>query len=227
MAFKLLTSQKNQIFELVQLRGFQPSEFQWQDFSLPAGTVPRLLHLPSGFWISFEWFELKGFYATYSPAEEIYQMERNPGNWGGVVSLTSEWLLYLKRETEVPDLWDNLPSEMQLIQEADQQPSDNLPFTQAELPQVRDALEEIKSYVLKTHALSEEQKGIVDARFDYMEETATRLGRKDWTNIVVSNLLSIVITLSLSGDSTKDLFRFAGQVVKRLLGATLYLAGPH
>ena len=31
----------------------------------------------------------------------------------------------------------------------------------------------------------------------------------------------------LSADSTKDLFRFVGQIVKQFLGTVLYLAGPH
>ena len=138
------------------------------------------------------------------------------------------WISNILRETEVPDLWDGLDRDNQLLQDAtDEQPSDNLPFTQAELPKVRECLENIKAYVLKTHELSEAQIKIVDARFEYMEEAATRLGRKDWINIVISGLLGLATTLTFSGDSTRDLFQFVGQAVRQLLGTMLYLAGPH
>jgi hypothetical protein len=60
-----------------------------------------------------------------------------------------------------------------------------------------------------------------------MEEAATRMGRKDWTSLVIGNLVSIVITLAFSGDSTRDLFRFAGEVVRKILGAMLFISGPH
>jgi len=133
----------------------------------------------------------------------------------------------VRRETELPDLWDGLEGENQLLQDATNQPSDNLPFTQAELPQVRSALEEIKTYVIKTKELTETQRRIVDARFDHMEEVATRMGRKDWLSIVIANLLGVAFSLSLNGDSTRDLFGFAALVMKRILGTMLYLASPH
>jgi hypothetical protein len=133
----------------------------------------------------------------------------------------------MRRETEIPDLWDGLEGDNPFLQDATNQPSDNLPFTKAELPQVRSALEEIKTYVIKTMELTETQKKIVDARFDHMEEAATRMGRKDWLSLMIGNLLGIAFTLTFKGDSTRDLFSFAALVIKRILGTMLYLASPH
>jgi hypothetical protein len=144
-----------------------------------------------------------------------------------VIAWFDLWLVHIRRETEIPDLWDGLEGDNQLLQDATGQSSENLHFTQAELTQVRGALEEIKSSVLQTKELTDTQRRIVDARFNHMEEAATRMGRKDWLTIVIGNLLGIAFSLALNGDSTRDLFGFAALVIKRVLGAMLYLAGPH
>jgi len=62
---------------------------------------------------------------------------------------------------------------------------------------------------------------------DYMEEAATRMGRKDWLSLVIGNLMGVAFSLALNGDSTRDLFGFAALVIKRILGTMLYLASPH
>lgn len=225
----LLVSQKNSLFHCIQQHGFQPAEFQWEESTHTlAGMALRLLHVRSEFWFSFDYYdEREGFGVGYSPGSESLEFHSVPPNWKGVLANFGNWLVFLKREAETPNLWDSLEIDDRLIQDAAGEDLGNTPFTQAELPKVHVALEDIKAYVIKTHELSEAQKKIVDARFDYMEEAATRMGRKDWVNIVISNLLGIVIALALSGDSTRDLFRFAGQVVRQLLGTVLYLAGPH
>jgi hypothetical protein len=148
-------------------------------------------------------------------------------DWSAVIQNLDLWLSYLLRETEVSDLWDGLEGGNQLLKEATEQSSDNLPFTKTELPQVRECLKEIKAYVVKTKELTETQRRIVDARFDHMEESATRMGRKDWLSLVIGNLLGIAFSLALNGDSTRDLFGFAALVIKRILGTMLYLASPH
>jgi hypothetical protein len=229
-AHHLLGSQRNQIFTTLQNRGFAPADFDLQDIVIGEQEAVRLVQKATNyhFQITIRRFSTPPFVATYSPGSEFSSEIQSCATWSDVVMNLEFWVSYILRETEAPDLWDGLEGGNQLLQDAtDEQPSDNLPFTQAELPKVRECLENIKEYVLKTHELSEAQIKIVDARFEYMEEAATRLGRKDWINIVISGLLGLATTLTFSGDSTRDLFQFAGQVVRQLLGTMLYLASPH
>lgn len=227
-SLKLLPSQRNGIFKLIQDRGFHPGEFEWQEFRcLAGGTMPQLLHVPTGFWFRINRHANLGFLVTYAPANETYEAKGNPGDWPGVLRYASEWLAYLKRETETPDLWDALTGENELLQGSTGGSSDNLPFEQSELPHVRKCLEELKAYVIKTKDLTESQRKIVDARFDHMEEAATRMGRKDWVAMVIGSLMGVAFSLALNGDGTRDLFGFAALVIKRALGTMLYLTGPH
>ena len=228
---ELLTSQRNELFRMIQDHGLSPSEFEWGEVSGHYGTVPELRHTPSGFNFVIDRAEFRDdeleFYVRYSPGKELKFEGDEAGDWLGVTLNFTKWLVYIQRETDLPDLWENLAKDIQLVQDADQQPSDNLPFTEVELPRVQKALEEIKAYVHKTHDLSETQKRIIDSRFDYLEEKAQQIGRKDWMHIVISILLGIGVDQLRSGDSTRDLFLFAREIFKQALGTILYLAGPH
>jgi len=135
------------------------------------------------------------------------------------------WLDCLATQLEAPDLWASISGDTQLIRQAVDQ--DNRPFTVDEQLPVKKALDEIKAYLIKSRNLSGDRLRDIQSQLSYLEDAATRLGRKDWTGLLISGLFSIVLTLSLDTDSTRDLFRFAGQIVKQLLGTVLYLAGPH
>ena len=228
----LLTSQRNTLLQLLLQQNFSRSDFEWGETdSYNNGTAPELRHIQTGFCFAIDRVDYangeSGFRVHLSPGKEVRFESYDAGSWAGVLPRFQLWLSYIKRETELPDLWEGLATDTQLVQDVDQQPSDNLPFTEAELPRVREALEEIKAYVHKTHELSETQKKIIGARFDYLEDTAEKLGRKDWMHIVISILLGIGIDQLRNGNSTRDLFLFAGEVFRQYLGTILYLAGPH
>jgi hypothetical protein len=229
----LLTSQRNEVFKTIQDSGFVPSDFEWAEVESRHGfsRVPQLRHIPTGYYFSIERGEIDynetGFFVSYSPGLETQHDGDTSGTWVNVVKAVAFWLKNVRRETELPDLWDSLEGGNQLLQDDTEQSSDNLPFTQAELPQIRIALEEIKTYVLKTKDLTEAQRNIVNARFSHMEEAATRMGRKDWLSLVVGSLLGVAFNIALNGDSTRDLFGFAALILKRVLGAMLYLGSPH
>ncbi len=224
----LLKGQKNQLFTTIQDKGMSPADFAFEiEETILKDEKITITHKTTGYYFAVVINSAVNYRTTFSPGKTAVISHGKHTSWVGVVQNVELWVEYLKREIETVDLWEALVYDNQLVQEATQQPSENLPFSESELPDVWKALDEIKSYVVKTHELSEDQKKIVDARFSYIEEAAKRMGRKDWVNIVISNLLSIVITLSLSGESTRDLFQFAGQVVRQLLGTLVYLSGPH
>lgn len=231
-SLQLLPSQKNALFKLAQDHGIPPGDFQYEAHQYLNESsflsVPRLLHV-SGFWFRVDRDDTRGFVATYSPSNETYQpAERQGISWVGVLSSAKEWMVLLKREIAAPDLWAALSDENALFQNGDaKETSDNLPFTPAELPEVRRCLEEIKAYVMEVTTLTEAQARIVAARFDHMEEAASRMGRKDWVTLIVGSLVGVASSLALTGDSTRDIFGFAALALKKFLGTVLYLSNPH
>jgi hypothetical protein len=225
----LLTSQRNYVFTAIQDSGLDPTDFDiTESLSETGRKTVNLTQKTTGFYFQIQLRPVPAvsFRVSHSPGAEFLTELSNCSSWTEVTVRLGHWLSYVLRETAVPDLWDKVMKEGQLIQDATEQ-KDNAPFSQAELPKVRSALEEIKVYVTAIKDFSEEQRRIINARFDYMEEAASRMGRKDWINIVISNLLGIAFTLAFNGDSTRDLFRFAGEVFRRTLGTILYLVAPH
>lgn len=160
----------------------------------------------------------------YSPGRELLQETELFHTWNSLLEGFDAWTGYLVDELATPDLWSNVPSDAQLIRLAADQ--DNRPYTPEEQLQVKKALDEIKSYIIQSQQLSENQAKMIEGRFQYMEEAASRLGRKDYIGIVVTTLLTIAYDQGFSRDVSGDVIRFAGQIFKQLLGM-LYLAGPH
>lgn len=136
-----------------------------------------------------------------------------------------EWIDCLTTQLQAPDLWATVSGDMQLIRVAADQ--DTQQFTLDEQLQVKKALKEIKAYLVKSHNLSGTRLEAIQARLNYLEQSATRMGRKDWLHIAIGVLANIATTLALGGDDTRELFRFAGQIIKQILGTALYLATPH
>lgn len=230
----LLPTQKNHLFTVLQARGFAPEDFFLCEDDNPVHLRHR--YTQYGCLISVGSFTVFGplgamdshtvpFRLTYSPGKAFLQEEKCFRSWGDVLSGFNHWLDCLDAQFQAPDLWATISGDTQLIRLAADQ--DNQPFTPDEQTQVKKALDEIKAYLIKTHNLSGDRLEAIERQLSYLEEASSRLGRKDWSVILIGSLLGMVSNLSLSADGTKDLFRFAGQIVKQLLGTILYLAGPH
>lgn len=219
----LRTTQKNFLFTCLQDHGFSPADFEFDEHA--GSGLAQVRHRSSTYFFSV-YVTIDGQHiAVFSPGAHTLKEERPQLIWKGIEDQFAEWVTRLSEELRIPDLWSTITGDTQLIQLAADQ--DNRPFTPDEQTQVKKALDEIKAYLIKTHNLSGDRLETIKSQLSYLEEAATRLGRKDWTGILVSNLISIALTLSLSADGARDLFRFAGQIVKQLLGTILYLAGPH
>jgi hypothetical protein len=125
----------------------------------------------------------------------------------------------------VPDLWSTVSEDTHLIKLAADQ--DNEPFTPIQQLQFKKALDEIKAYLITHHNLTGGRLETIEGRLSYLEEAVTRMGRKDVIHIAIGVLANIATGLALDASSTRELFQFAGQIFKQLLGTMLYLAGPH
>lgn len=230
----LLTTQRNQLFTALQSKGFQPEEFIFYEEDNSAHLSHRSTQY--GCRISVGSFTVTGSMGaleTYtlpyrlvsSPGRELLQEERYFGSWIKVINGFNDWLTCLTGELQIPDLWATISGDTQLIKLAADQ--DNRPFTPDDQLQFKKALDEIKAYLIKSHNLTGARLETVEGRLSYLEEAVTRMGRKDVIHIAIGALANIATGLLLDADGTRELFRFAGQIFKQLLGNVYYLVGPH
>lgn len=217
----LLKSQANQVLEELRNAGISPLEFKWEDTNSPnygaKHVVSKLVHAPSGYYFIFD--NVGEFRSVWSPGMEKEQQRANSSSWNGQVKHLKEWLRYLKREVESPDLWSAIFQESELI-EATSSDGLNTPFNPQEKKYILSGINEIKQYLLNAHKLDPE---LFEARLNYLAEASNRVGRKDWINLLLSVLVGIIMQAALPPETTREVFRFVGAVLRQILRQQLLL----
>ncbi len=229
----LLQTQRNAVLSVLRQEGLEPSDFKWQEAvsrTVEGRMVSVLIHRPSKYSYKFD-FVYEAFrhwhQAIYSPGEESSQgYSRTFLTWKDHLEvIRTEWLPNLKREIEAPDLWAVVSQEKQLVEAASSPKVENTAFTPKELGYISQQLDEIKEFLFKTRPLDAEQKRFVEVRIRYLEESASRVGRVDWLNLVIATLFGIGVQAALPPDTIRELFRFVGSALSQLFGGTPLL--PH
>jgi len=155
----------------------------------------------------------------FSPAAEKEFGTTKFGSFGVQLAGLVRWLGWLKRETETPDLWGAISQEANLIESATSD-MDNTPFTAEEKTYVLSGLNEIKQYLLTAHKLD---PALVEGHIKYLVESSDRLGRKDWKNLLLATIVSVVMSGALPSESVREVFMFIGTVLSRILKTQLLL----
>jgi len=148
------------------------------------------------------------------------EREQDAGDWGSELVYFSNWLHYLRRETESADLWSEISKEAKVLESAASSDTPNAPFTADEKEYILNGLDEIKQFLLTAHRLDPE---LVESRLKYLADSVDRVGRKDWLNLLISVLVTIVISAALPPETARELFRFAGTVLRQIINQPLLL----
>jgi hypothetical protein len=143
----LLQTQKNEVILIIKESWMNPLEFQLIE---GRGWLPKVLHTPSGFDFVFS-----GDSILCSPGAEKVRQEVSRLNWLGKSEMLRNWLTYLKREIETPDLWASLSQAQELLS-SESTEAVNTPFTVDEQVQIKKTIEEIRVYITSTYSLSSE-----------------------------------------------------------------------
>lgn len=212
----LLKSQKNEILELIKEVGLDPFNFEWSVVSSSMThelQVSRIDYVVSGFFYTFD-IHKGGPYAIYSPGKEMLLERQNsgssiPGSWDPSWKLQKRyfrnWLSYLRREIDQPDLWAEilkypLPPGSELGPDIS-----NEPFTAYQVEKILSGLNQVRAYLEEQGLASEEQKRFVNERLNYLADAAKRQGRKDWIYTCIGVLVTIATALALAPEKAKTL----------------------
>ncbi|HMH44820.1 MAG TPA: hypothetical protein VK557_15120 [Pyrinomonadaceae bacterium] len=217
----LLKSQANEVFEMITALGLEPSDFEWQTVKGYVTTyqVSELVHRSSGYYFMFDNAGDR-FFSKWSPGKETLSQTLEAGSWLAQCKLVAAWLSYLKRETHSPDLWEQISTEARVLESAASSDSTNDSFTADEKAYIVQGIQEIKQFLLTAHKVDPE---LVEARLNYLIESSERVGRKDWINLLISVLVGIVINAALPPETTRELFRFVGTVLRQIINMPLLL----
>jgi hypothetical protein len=218
----LLRTQLNDVFKAIEKSGLDPGEFDWSD----GVDRDRLSHLPSGFWLEFVGSPLHGRYAPSpnGPDEEWFDYRRSINPWDAARDEFKIWLGVVAREFGAPDLWKAFTRVPQIARPGPLVLSaDNSPFSAAEQKRLRQQLTRVGAEIVKSHKSAAKHQEYVLARLEHVSEAVARVGRGDWSTLVVGVLFQMAMDLGFDAAGAKRLFRL---VFQALSGSAKRLALP-
>jgi hypothetical protein len=99
----------------------------------------------------------------------------------------------------------------------------NTPFSLEELQRIAASIDSIRMEIGQRTDISPQQLEFVFKKLDEMREASERLERKDWMNLALGTLTSVVVTAALASPAAKALFAAAGTALSWLFGTGLKL----
>lgn len=217
----LLKSQRNQVFEVIVNHSMKPADFQWWDF--PSGRtaalrVVKVMHVPTKFFYTFDLHHGLHF-AEFSPGRETQAETAFPGSWELQLLKVGEWLTYLRRELDEPDLWESVMGERELMAAVVLDEEIDTPFTGQELERIRLSLDEIKRYLLSVGVVSAEYRDALVRRLDYLAEASRRQGRLSWVQMAVGTMVGLAVQYGISGSMVREILRMLGAGIHGLFSS--------
>jgi hypothetical protein len=218
----VLHTHKNLIFEEVRKTALNTPEFEWQeDYSYCTGgnfIVSKLVHKPTGYYFLFDYSSNHKHWAVFSPGVNQSMQSEYPGDWSGQWGYVLKWLAQLKLELESPDLWGTIAQEKTLTDVVAHSNDSNEKFKPKEIQMISQQVEEIRQYILTTIPLTEEHKEFTEKSFNYLKDSAKRLGRKDWLLLATGALINIIINTHMTSEQIRQVLRFAGIALGKIFG---------
>lgn len=219
-----LKSQQNEIFQMIQNKGFDPSKFELNEEksqqSVDKGglpdTISKINYSGTNFYFIFD-FLREIHYSEFSPGKETLVEEQYPGSWKQQIGYVESWLTNLKKEIAEPDLWEQL-SEYQIAQEDQLSPeTENDPFSPDQVEQIISGINRIKAHLTNELQLDTEQENEANEKLDYLIDAAKRQGRKDWFHTAIGVIVTISVSLALSPEQANTIWGFLREAVTGII----------
>ncbi len=115
-------------------------------------------------------------------------------------------MIYLKREVEEPDLWEDLSKQKLSYDETISPDIINEPFSIHQAEQIADGIENIRRYLLNEFKGEQNAEKIINQKLDYLIDASKRQGRKDWFHTCIGVFFSMATALTMSPDQTKQIW---------------------
>ncbi len=203
---KLLTSQKNSIYEIIEkIDFFSPNHFEIVENVL-MGEYNTRFELKANRSYYFNFFDtdyVNKLYVNYSPGEKQL-IDSSPAiSWNKAIDYFEKWLYYLHREVTAPNLWEKFKTEIAEIDYFNN--FNNQKFSFAEFTEIAEKIEVLKSHLTSVPLILNQQQEII-LRLDHLRETAKELGKFDWVNLFIGTIVSIIIQLNVTPENANAIW---------------------
>lgn len=231
--YKLLKTQKNEVFEFLESTNLEPANFSWTSVksSLHSNLfVPRLSHRDTRFYFQFDLGgkpdsiirREENHCCEFSPGETVPILRQFPGSWAGLLGYFVQWLNNIKREIEAPDLWAEMEKYKVAFSLAPPEQILNEPIPTYEAEKISEKLSLLADKIEEQFKLTDEQNKFVRGKLNYLAEAVKRQRSIDFVYTVIGVSVTIATALALAPDKAKGLW----ELMKNLMGGFIHLIGP-
>lgn len=222
--YKLLKSQKNEVFKILQGAGLDPANFKWTRMAILDidKVVPRLNYLDGKYFFEFMIYDDPDqLWCKFSPGKNHIVIVYKSGSWSDQKLNFNRWIMYLKREIEAPDLWDEIEKYRANLPLVSNEQLVNEPIPAYEAEEISSKLQLLADKIEEQFKLNEEQNQFVRSKLDYLADAAKRQPRRDWENIFIAVVINIAFQLALEPTKAQQFW----QLVKSILGPFIHFIG--
>ena len=130
-----------------------------------------------------------------------------------------EWLEDIERYSSTPDLWAELAREQEAMGGGvPLSPEEDTPFTPVEQAEIAKGLREVAAYAADTGDFDADQIRVLNAKIDYLIETAKSSRRAAWREQLIGAFVSATMGNMLPEGATIDVLKTAVAALGHLFG---------
>jgi hypothetical protein len=203
---KLLQSQKNSLFEVIEeIDFFSHNQFELVENDSMGDFKTRIeFRANRNFYFAFfDTDYVNNLYVNYSPGQEQITDSSSHITFDYALQYFENWLYYLKREVTAPNLWEKFKTEISGIQYSNN--FENQKFTFSEFTEIAEKIEVLKNSLSSIPLILNQQQEII-LRLDHLSETAKELGKFDWVNLFIGTIVSIIIQLNVTPENANAIW---------------------
>jgi len=215
----ILKSHKQVIANSIIRTGLEPSLFHWEtEKSKFSGQelVSKLCYGKTSYYFVFEFYNDR-HYCIFSPGPSQLIKAEYPGDWPNQLGYVDRWLVFLKREIESVDPWEDIDKYLPGDDINLEDEKENSPYTYDQVEHISIALNKLKVEIKNSFGLGDEQFGIVQNKLDYLIDRSKKMGRIDWKNLFVGTLMGLASNLILDPEKVKILWNLVKTCFKGVL----------
>ena len=205
---KLLTSQKDTLFDIIESNGLTPSQFEFTETISRLGAKQKATNLKykdSDYFFSFESDPKRNdtHFAIFCPGTSTFIERNGTGLWEYQLNRFRTWLSNLSREIHTPNKWERLEIELSSISFRIDNDSDK--FSVTEYEDLKNRMLNLKQQT-GTIGLLPDQVDAINSKLDHLTELAKDLNKFDWKGLFVGTIISMVIQLGVTPENTESLW---------------------
>lgn len=211
---KLLQTQKNQVYELIEEAQLSPGMFSFVDPIDPDDST-FLRFNNSDYYFNFATSNRGTHYARYAPGFDTPYEDQSATSWSVQLSNVRRWMTYLVRELNAPDKWKLLEEELKNFN-FDNIKYTNSKFTYQEYGILEERIKEFKTKIDQLDLLKDQIKKI-NTKLDHLLELAKTMNKTDWKELFIGSLISLTMQLSIDRTVGKTIFGYLKNLFIKLL----------